>query len=122
MVTGSSSGIGKAIALELAAAGAACIVHAHRSRTAAEQVADEIRRRGGEAEVVMSDVADASMHQSLVEQAWKWKNAIDVWVNNAGADVLTGEAARDSFACKLERLWRRRLWEPSACPGLSASA
>jgi len=106
VVTGSSSGIGRAIALELARAGAACLIHARRSQAAAESTAAEVRRLAGDAAVQLVDLADASTHADLIEQAWSWRGGVDIWVNNAGADVLTGEAARWPFAAKLEQLWR----------------
>jgi 3-oxoacyl-[acyl-carrier protein] reductase len=106
VVTGSSSGIGRAIALELAAAGADVVVHARRSRDAAEQVATEVRSHGVESRVLMFDLADPASHPSLVDSAWSWQGCVDIWINNAGADVLTGEPARWPFERKLEELWR----------------
>lgn len=106
VVTGSSSGIGRAIALELAAAGADVLIHARQSGAAAEVVAAEIRDLGREARVVLCDLAETAAHESLVSQAWSWRGGIHVWVNNAGADVLTGEAAGWSFERKLQQLWR----------------
>jgi 3-oxoacyl-[acyl-carrier protein] reductase len=105
VVTGSTAGIGRAIALELASAGAALVVHGRRAE-AADQVADEIRARGGDALVIMADLVDPATHEPLVEQAWNWRNGIDIWVHNAGADVLTGDAAGWSFDEKLELLWQ----------------
>ena len=105
VVTGSSSGIGKAIVLELAAAGAACVVHANRSKDKAEAVAAEIRQSGPEAIVLQGDVSKDDDRRRLVEQAAEWRGTPYIWVNNAGADVLTGEAASWSFEKKLERLW-----------------
>lgn len=106
LVTGSSSGIGRAIALELAKAGAACIVHARSSRQAAESVVESIRAAGGTAELLLADVADVQARSDLVEQAWRWRDGVDIWVNNAGADVLTGDVAKSTFEQKLELLWR----------------
>src|SRR5207247_10457582 len=86
VVTGSSSGIGRAIALELAAAGAAVVVHARRSADAARSVAEQIRSAGGQAEVLLADLSDPNSHQSLVEQAWaacsrRQAGGIDIWIN-----------------------------------------
>jgi 3-oxoacyl-[acyl-carrier protein] reductase len=106
VVTGSSTGIGRAIALRLAAGGAHCLVHARHSRADAEAVARAVREQDVEAHVVLCDLADASTHDALVESAWNWRGAVDIWVNNAGADVLTGEAAKWPFARKLEELYR----------------
>ncbi len=105
VVTGSSSGIGRAIAEELAAAGAAVLVHARRSREAAEVVAAQLRQQGATATVELADVADPAAAEQLVERAWAWRGRVDIWVNNAGADTLTGEAARWSFEKKLDALW-----------------
>jgi 3-oxoacyl-[acyl-carrier protein] reductase len=54
----------------------------------------------------MFDLADPASHMALVDQAWDWRAGVDIWINNAGADVLTGESARWSFERKLEELWR----------------
>ena len=106
VVTGASSGIGRAIVLELAAAGANCFVHARRNRAGAEQVADEVRSLDRTPLVSLCDLADSSSHSELVAQAWQWQGKVDLWVNNAGADVLTGDAAAWTFDEKLAQLWR----------------
>jgi len=106
VVTGASSGIGRAIALRLAAAGADCLVHAGNNRAGAEEVAGEIRGLGREAEVVVADLGDTQEQDRLCAAAYRWRAEIDIWVNNAGADVLTGEAVALSFDEKLELLWR----------------
>lgn len=103
VVTGSTRGIGKAIALELASAGANVVVHG-RDRAVAEDVSDEIRRLKRESRAVVTDLADAACRNELVDQLWR-DHPIDVWVNNAGVDVLTGESAGWAFDEKLRRLW-----------------
>jgi 3-oxoacyl-[acyl-carrier protein] reductase len=42
----------------------------------------------------------------LLEQTWSWRGGVDIWVNNAGADVLTGQAGHLPFGEKLELLWK----------------
>ncbi len=106
VVTGSTSGIGRAIALEFAAAGAEVLVHGRRSRDAARSVADAVLRQGVDAAVEMADIADRAQARDLVERAWNWRGKVDIWVNNAGADTLTGEAAGWSFERKLDALWQ----------------
>ena len=106
VVTGSSSGIGRAIALELAAAGADVLVHARSSHRAAEAVATSIRAMGRRSVVVLADLRESANYEALVDQAWRWAERVDIWINNAGTDVLTGKAANFSFEEKMERLWR----------------
>lgn len=106
VVTGASRGIGQAIALELARAGADVLIHARQNRQGAEQTAAEVRRLGRQAVVELADLADLTEQDRLVEAAWSWRSGIDLWVNNAGVDTLTGEAAHWEFERKLEALWR----------------
>jgi 3-oxoacyl-[acyl-carrier protein] reductase len=105
VVTGASSGIGQATVLALAAGGANCVVHARASRHAAELVAEQARVLGVEACVLLGDVGERASGD-LVARAWDWRGSVDIWVNNAGADVLTGEPATWPFDRKLEALWR----------------
>jgi len=106
VVTGSSGGIGRAIALELALAGADVVVHGRGNRAGAESTKREIQRRGGNAQVLLADLSDVTTHERLVEHAWQWRNGVSIWINNAGADVLTGESAALSFDDKLALLWQ----------------
>lgn len=104
-VLGSSSGIGRAVALALGAAGADVIVHARASREAAEGVADAIRRSGGRSHVLMADLADRDQGDGLVDRAWGLWGGLDTWLHLAGADTLTGRGAKLSFDEKLDTLW-----------------
>jgi 2-amino-4-hydroxy-6-hydroxymethyldihydropteridine diphosphokinase len=103
VVTGSTSGIGRAIALELAAAGAALVIHGRRSQ-AAEKVADTIAEMGGTADILLGNLLQLEECRRLVATAWDEWGPIDIWINNAGADILTGEAADWPFAHKLREL------------------
>lgn len=104
VVTGSSSGIGRAIALEFAHAGADLVIHAHRSRERAEQVAAEIQSLGRRVWVLLADLSTPDGLTEFQQAVWEQVSTVDVWVNNAGADLLTGPAADWDFATKLQRL------------------
>jgi len=93
VVTGSSSGIGRAIALACARAGADVTIHCARSQQAAEAVAAEVRALGRRAHMAQADITLAGDVRRLVDEAQAAHGQIDVWVNNAGADILTGAAA-----------------------------
>jgi 3-oxoacyl-[acyl-carrier protein] reductase len=104
MVTGSTSGIGRAMALELAAAGADVLVHG-RDSAAAAQVAATCQAAGVRAQVLVADLREQANLNRLVLDAWKIWDGVDIWINNAGGDTLTGPMSRWSFAEKLELLW-----------------
>lgn len=106
VVTGSSTGIGRATALHLAAAGAAVLVHARRNREAAESTAAAVRAAGGTADVSLADLADEAARDQFANDAWARRGSVDIWVNNAGVDVLTGDAKSWSFQQKLAALWQ----------------
>ena len=104
VITGASSGIGRAIALEFARGGADLFLHARKSGDALNQVVHEVNALGTVASAHLADLADPSGQDDLVSAAWR-DGPVDIWINNAGADVLTGEAAALSFEEKLVRLW-----------------
>ena len=106
LVTGASGGIGRAIALALAQAGANLILHGHRNLAALDSLAAEIHSLGRQAVTLQADLANPSATQRLAAAAWTWQGRLDLLVNNAGADVLTGDAAKLSFEQKLAQLWQ----------------
>lgn len=83
IVTGSSSGIGKAIALKFGKEGAQVIVAARRIGLC-ERTVDQIAKEGGEAWAIQTDVADERQVEQLIDQTVKRYGRINVLVNNAG--------------------------------------
>lgn len=84
LVTGASRGIGRAIALRLAAEGAAVALNFAGNVAAAEAVRKEIESAGGKAILVPADVADETAATEMVEKTVEAFGAIDILVNNAG--------------------------------------
>jgi short-subunit dehydrogenase len=82
VITGASSGIGRATALAFADAGAAVVVSARR-RAPLEELAEECRSRGVQAEAVVADVRDPDATEQLARETAGRFGRIDVWVNNA---------------------------------------
>jgi 3-oxoacyl-[acyl-carrier protein] reductase len=83
VVTGSSMGIGRAIAVRLAEAGASVVINATHSEPA-EQVAAEITRAGGTAHVCLADVSIKDEAKKLIDTAAEKYGRLDILVNNAG--------------------------------------
>ncbi len=81
LVTGSSTGIGAAVARELSTLGARVVVHGNKNAEAAEAIAKEI----GAAGVVLGDVGDGATAARIVEEAVARLGGLDILINNAGA-------------------------------------
>ncbi len=133
VVTGASSGIGRATALELARQGWDLVVHAAHSQRSAQEVAAAVRSIGRRAEVRLADFSHTEGLSEFVNQAFQAFGQVDAWINNAGADVLTGPAASDDWLNKAQTLWRtdllatlvlsresgvRMRQQPAAAPGV----
>jgi 3-oxoacyl-[acyl-carrier protein] reductase len=112
VVTGASSGIGRAIAETYAAEGAVVLLTHRDSPGRAREVADGIGER---AVVLQADLSTRDACERLVAEAHAALGRIDVWVNNAGADVLTGEAADWEWERKLDLLLAVDLKGTIAC-------
>lgn len=87
LVTGASSGIGAATALELAGLGASVALAARRAERL-EELADKIRSQGGRAEVIAADVSDEQQAREAVERTAAQFGRLDTLINNAGVMLL----------------------------------
>jgi len=105
IVTGASGGIGRQIAIALAAQGAAQIgVHYAANAAAARQTAEQLEQLGCQAVLLQADFALEPQCEQLVHEAFERVEQPTLWVHAAGADVLTGQATQWTFAEKLRRL------------------
>jgi 3-oxoacyl-[acyl-carrier protein] reductase len=90
LVTGASRGIGAAVALMLAEAGAAIAVNYRERADGAEAVVAKIKAMGGRATAIAADVSQSADVTAMVERATKALGAIDILVNNAGMAIVRG--------------------------------
>ncbi len=104
VITGASSGIGHAIAKCFAKEGARVVINYCNSSQAANNLADKISADGGTATAIQADMADTEQIKNLISVVNSKWGKIDIWVNNAGADILTGDGARLSDQEKLQQL------------------
>jgi 3-oxoacyl-[acyl-carrier protein] reductase len=104
LVTGASSGIGRAIALAAARSGADLAITYRQNREGADAASAEIRALGRRAESTALDLAEPSQIGKLTGWLGERYGRCDVWINSAGADILTGEGAKLSREQKLERV------------------
>jgi NAD(P)-dependent dehydrogenase (short-subunit alcohol dehydrogenase family) len=100
LVTGSSRGIGKAIALALAAEGANVALNCSTSVAAAEEVSRQIEEMGRNVIVVQADVSNKIMVEKMIQKVLATFGKIDILVNNAGIATV---GASESLS---EDVWR----------------
>ena len=101
LITGASTGIGAATAIEFARCGASVVVNYNRSAGEAEKVVEAIQASGGRAVSIQADVSKTDQIEKLVEHTAKeFNNKIDILVNNAGSLL-----ERKSFEKMDEELW-----------------
>ena len=122
VVTGASSGIGRAIALAQGAEGADVVVNYARSAELASGVAGEIERGGRRARAIAADVSRRSDVERLLAQTLDAFGAVHIWVNNAGADILTGDAPSRSEDDRWDRVMAVDLKGTWLCSRTAAAA
>jgi glucose 1-dehydrogenase len=87
IVTGSDSGIGRAIALEFAREGATVVIVYAHAQAKAQEVLETIETNGGKAIVIQTDVSQYQQAMSLIQQTVAQLGRLDVLVNNAGMEI-----------------------------------
>lgn len=105
VVTGSSSGIGRAIAQEFSKAGAKLVLHHRQSPERINTLLAELRQAGGECSAFAADFSIDAELSGFFQQAVAALGGVDIWVNNAGVDLLTSAERENPYSRKLEKLW-----------------
>lgn len=111
VVTGSSSGIGRSIALGFAADGYHVVLHGRKPSEQIDAVEKELFAAHPDGsmcrvEKIYADFSEPTDWRQFVDQAWQKIGPVDCWVNNAGGDVLTSHWADRSIEEKLDYLWK----------------
>ena len=96
LVTGGSAGIGRAVAIDLAAKGATVVINYNRSREGAEETLNVIREAGGKAAIVKADVSDPDEVDAMFAKIKKHFKKLDILVNNSGV-------TRDGYLMMMSR-------------------
>ena len=105
LITGASRGIGRAIALLFAAAGAKTAVNYNKSMSHAEKVVHKISENGGQAIAVKADVSDSNAVDAMVSEITEQYGEIDILVNNAALATIKG----DTLSLPIEELFSSAL-------------
>ncbi|MGF6385125.1 SDR family NAD(P)-dependent oxidoreductase [Paraburkholderia atlantica] len=123
LVTGGSRGIGRAVSLSLASAGAAVAVNYRQRESEAAQIVEQIESAGGRAIAVQADVSVASDVKAMIDQVANRLGVVDVLVNNAGTgtivdiDILTEAEFDRTLAVNLKSAF---LCTQAVLPGMRA--
>ncbi len=104
VITGASNGIGSAVARLFAREGADLVINYNRSAEKAELLSTELAGMGRRITTIQANVASTEDSRRLVQQSQEYLGQIDIWVNNAGADILTGTGAELTDTEKLSLL------------------
>ncbi|OGW65697.1 MAG: hypothetical protein A3H49_01960 [Nitrospirae bacterium RIFCSPLOWO2_02_FULL_62_14] len=112
VVTGSSSGIGKAIALRFAEEEARVVVTARRFKLC-EQTVEQINKKGGEAWAIQTDVADERQVDRLIKDTVKRYGRLDILVNNAG--IFGGKRLAETTTKAFDEVMQTNLYGTFYC-------
>lgn len=92
--------------MALAEAGANVVLHGRSPSKHIDAVASEVLAFGVKSTNLFADFAGDPSWEAFVGQAWEWNDGVDIWINNAGGDVLTGQWKDESLENKLDYLFQ----------------
>lgn len=104
IVTGASGGIGRAVALRFAQAGASLLLHANDNVAQLDEIVQCSRNRGGKAETFRADFEKPSDRALFLESILSTGKKIDLWINAVGVDLMASSLTQRSFEEKLHSL------------------
>jgi NAD(P)-dependent dehydrogenase (short-subunit alcohol dehydrogenase family) len=95
LITGGSRGLGRGIAVGFAKEGSDIIINYRERKDRADEVIEEIRNLGRNAEAIRADIGNTQKIEGFIEKAWSIFGRIDILLNNAGLDMLTKSMATE---------------------------
>lgn len=116
LVTGAGKGIGRAIAVRLAAEGATVVLNA-RTESDLQAVHSEIRKAGGSALIIRADITDDSAIQKVYEQIDRECGTLDILINNAGKGAFA--PVRDLSVSDFDAMWELNMRALFQCTKLA---
>ena len=112
LITGASGGIGSAAAKRFASSETELILHAHQNISAVTELQESIKRRGGKAEVVLSNFSQPDGAENLFQQVFKMTSQVDILINAAGLDLMLPSLASLPFEKKLQLILQTDVFSP----------
>ncbi len=104
LITGASGGIGRAIARRFAKNGDALVLHGFRNLEPINKLKEEFPNTP--IFVSSCDLRNVKEQDALISDAWEWGNGLDILIQTAGVDILTGLRREWSYEEKLDALWK----------------
>lgn len=106
VVTGSSRGIGRAVALRLARLGAQLVIHGRSKSPELERTRADVHTLSGGCEALTADFSESRSLEPFVEACFAAERPVHAWIQVAGADVLTTELREAPWPERLNALWQ----------------
>ena len=104
LITGATGGIGRAVAMELATAGAKLVIHGNRNLQRLDVLLQDLKNRNVDAQKIVADLSDARQRHRMTEETFRFMEDWNVAVFAAGLDLMSAEIKQKNFTEKFDLL------------------